>query len=119
MEEDRKYLLENEFDMKAWNSRFDCKFEDKDPPHKWAVDSFNCWDECGKKGGSCDRCKGYCCSATRTDKNGDCPAEAVNYLAQNYNQDHHQCIAPVSFDGKKKVLLSYFYCTKNSFIQYR
>jgi len=56
----------------------------------------DCWFECNGKGGKCDFCgpAGYCCSPTKLTINGDCPTDAVQELATEFQDEGHQCIAP-------------------------
>ena len=70
----------------------------------WKSDFENCWDSCGKKGGSCQSaiCSGFCCSATQSDNNLYCPASAVAFLKSNFpenthDQHIHVCVEIVPF----------------------
>ena len=58
-------------------------------------DFKDCWNSCGSKGGFCEssECNGYCCSATQTNLNGNCPVEAVHFLNMHApNKLIHQCV---------------------------
>ena len=56
---------------------------------------YDCWLNCGKKGGTCEWCgeNGYCCSGFRDRDNADCPSDAVNYIITKTSQQRHMCIA--------------------------
>ena len=58
-------------------------------------DFKDCWESCGSKGGFCEssECNGYCCSATTTNLNGNCPMAAVQFLNMHAQNKHmHQCV---------------------------
>ena len=69
---------------------------------KWIAEMGNsCWDACGSKGGSCQKCnrgsqKGFCCRGDGIGGNGDCPLSAINFLRSIHT---HMCVRPKS-DGK-------------------
>jgi len=63
-------------------------------------EKWGCWGICGRKGGSCHHCgvDGFCCSPTRHELNGNCPAEALLPLLTNYkntNETYHMCTGPI------------------------
>ena len=63
-----------------------------------------CWDKCGEKGGLCESVcgdNGYCCSSGKTDLNGDCPTEGVNFMPLD---DEHKCITIKSMFSFHNIL---------------
>ena len=76
---------------------------------EWEGESEDCWGKCGKKPGKCSECgEGFCCSHTRTDINGDCPAEAVQYLKDTaednfWKEGGHVCVKPAQKSNDEKA----------------
>ena len=65
----------------------------------------DCWKRCDSTGGSCSSCDlhgddGYCCSATKFDKNGNCPTDAVNAVKGSSDDQMHQCVQKIK-TGKR------------------
>jgi len=66
-----------------------------DSSDTWKISSSDdCWGNCNDQGGKCDFCgnNGYCCSPTKLDLNGDCPADIVQSLKNKFSGSIHQCI---------------------------
>ena len=61
----------------------------------------DCWTGCRGKAGECAWCgqKGYCCSGTKLNLNGNCPSDSVTYLATKTKSTSHICVA--ERNGKK------------------
>jgi len=62
---------------------------------RWVVTPGNCWNDCGKKPGSCNQCKngGFCCTPSLQNPNGNCPSEAVRKMRDLRTERGYQCVA--------------------------
>ena len=89
-------------------------------PYDWHTDLEDCWGLCGAKGGACnvEGCNGYCCSRSKVELNGDCPASAIQFLL-DHDANHssgHKCVEIL---GEKFSLSLTLYPKFQSFFKYQ
>jgi len=85
----RQVLLEDDCSMSAYS-------EDDYSGTVWHTNFEDCWGICGAKGGACnvEGCDGFCCSKSKIDLNGDCPASAIQFLLTTQHSPAHTCVVP-------------------------